>query len=391
MKGIYQLLFFLNAASMGLLTPVLSLVLLAHGAEIETLPLFAALFALTIILAELPSGVAADLFGRKCSFLLSHVFQIGGVLLMLKSQGPFLLAASSILRGLGSAFASGSLEALVIDQYKAERGLARINSQILLLESAGMAAGALLGGVLGVWGNGCRVLLCVRLGAEIFLFLLSLACINEERRFMGNESSRGQIFAFGKLMGEIRQSFGTAAVILMAAALVGSAQMVLEVYWQQNFISLVPGNMAWCVGVISSLGFLGVMLGNQFTGVWIARRPRKKGRIYWLFKFLLPGTVLFLGLCHSWLLFAALYILAYVILGAGEISEKVLLHQATADQCRAGMLSVYSLVIRIGGMVSSVLASFIALWGGLTAVWILLPAAALVCLLAVYVKCGFVD
>ena len=107
MKGSYQLLFFLNAASMGLLTPVLSLVLLAHGAEIETLPLFAALFALTIILAELPSGVAADLFGRKCSFLLSHVFQIGGVLLMLKSQGPFLLAASSILRGLGSAFASG--------------------------------------------------------------------------------------------------------------------------------------------------------------------------------------------------------------------------------------------------------------------------------------------
>ena len=76
MKTSHRLIFFLNAFSTGLVAAVLSLIYLAHGADIQILSIFISIFAVSTILLELPSGILADLFGRKrCFFWLHFVLQ----------------------------------------------------------------------------------------------------------------------------------------------------------------------------------------------------------------------------------------------------------------------------------------------------------------------------
>ena len=71
MKRSHILLFGANAFGTGLLAPVLSLVLLSHGATMENLSLCIGIFAVMVVVLELPSGILADLIGRKRIFLIS--------------------------------------------------------------------------------------------------------------------------------------------------------------------------------------------------------------------------------------------------------------------------------------------------------------------------------
>ena len=62
-KAIQGIIFLKNMAT-GILAPMLTLALLQHGANIRTISLFIGLYSATIILAEFPSGVFADLCGK---------------------------------------------------------------------------------------------------------------------------------------------------------------------------------------------------------------------------------------------------------------------------------------------------------------------------------------
>lgn len=126
----YQVLIFIHAGTTGLIAPVMTLMFLQHGASLNTLSLFVALFSLTVLLAEIPSGIFADTYGRKKCFLLSLIFLICKDSFLLISNDPILLSVSCIFFGLGNAFSSGSLEALIIEQYKSTVGVVRINSQM---------------------------------------------------------------------------------------------------------------------------------------------------------------------------------------------------------------------------------------------------------------------
>ena len=71
-----QLVYFLKFFASGLIVPILSLMLLARGATIENVSLIIGLYSVTVIVSEFPSGVFADLYGRKTSFLLSSILYL---------------------------------------------------------------------------------------------------------------------------------------------------------------------------------------------------------------------------------------------------------------------------------------------------------------------------
>lgn len=73
----------------------------------------------TMFLTEVPTGVVADRLGRKRSINIALALQVLGevVFIFARSYWPFALAAA--IGGLGFAFGSGSVEALVFDSLKA--------------------------------------------------------------------------------------------------------------------------------------------------------------------------------------------------------------------------------------------------------------------------------
>src|SRR5262245_24632971 len=81
-----------------------------------------AIYTLGLVLFEIPTGIVADTWGRKTSYLLGAVIQLVGNLVyfwMWHTKGPFWgWAIASLLLGFGYTFFSGALEAWVVDALK---------------------------------------------------------------------------------------------------------------------------------------------------------------------------------------------------------------------------------------------------------------------------------
>ena len=146
---IYSLIMFLNSYLTGLLTPVLSLALIDKGASLSNLSIILGFYALSVIVLELPTGIMADIFGRKKTFVLSLVIFTLSFSLLLIGRGFMILCLVMILYGLAKALASGSFDALFIDYYIDNFGkdkLHNITTRLSVLEALGLSAGALSGG-----------------------------------------------------------------------------------------------------------------------------------------------------------------------------------------------------------------------------------------------------
>ena len=128
MRKSLQAILFFKAFLLGTMAPVFILLLTAHGATVQTVSLFVGVASLLTLLAEFPSGVFADLFGRKRSFILSLLLQLAGYAILLMFRSALALAGAMVLYGLSRAFASGSIEALAIDEADGREALVRITS-----------------------------------------------------------------------------------------------------------------------------------------------------------------------------------------------------------------------------------------------------------------------
>ena len=108
MSKLHQIILAINAFSVGLMVPVLNLVLLSKGASFQTLPLLLAIYAVTVLILELPSGICADLYGRKAVFLLSCGFYFISFLIIIMANNMSALVFAIAISGLGRSFSSGS-------------------------------------------------------------------------------------------------------------------------------------------------------------------------------------------------------------------------------------------------------------------------------------------
>lgn len=369
MPGSQKWIFFLNAFGMGLLAPVISLVFLSHGAVTGTLSVFTGLVATSVLVLELPSGVLADAAGRKRAFLLALAARLACLVLLMLAHGPILLGGACLLLGASQAFASGSIEVLAVEQAVGRNvSLVSVNGTIAALEGCGMVLGSALGGVLGSIGSGYTLLLAITLGCGGVVLVLTFACVREAPR-----RQRSASVGLGGSRQAIRKT-DLLRPLLAMAALTGMVQAVLEIYWQQRFQLQAPGGLGWAIGLVGTLGYLGVIAGSKAV---VGLLPRLgTARVYWGCKLLLAAAIAKLGFCQNWLLFAVVYAIVYALLGAGDVAERTLLHGCIGDSHRAEVLSVYSLVLRLGVIVSSAAASILVPRFGVAALWNTISAAA---------------
>ena len=73
------------------------------------------------IVAEIPTGAFADRYGRKLSVNIGAFLQAIGAVLLAAAPNIWWLFLGGFLENIGRAFISGSLEALVFDDLKADK------------------------------------------------------------------------------------------------------------------------------------------------------------------------------------------------------------------------------------------------------------------------------
>ena len=96
-------------------------ILAARGYSLVEIGIAETVFHITSLIFEMPSGILADVFGRKKMLIVSSVMRMIGNIVMILSNGLVMVCLSLSFYALSYNFASGSDEALAYDSLKIAR------------------------------------------------------------------------------------------------------------------------------------------------------------------------------------------------------------------------------------------------------------------------------
>lgn len=384
---VYSLILFLNSYLSGLLVPVLSLLLLDKGASLSNLSIILGLYAFTVIILELPTGIIADVFGRKKSFCLSVIVSILSLITLLFGRGIIFLCFGMMLYGFSRALASGSFDAMFIDYYIDNYGkdkLHNITTRLSVLEALGMSAGALSGGFFPEISNTYFLFLgtydlnlIVRIVLAVTVAILSFAFIQETGNYEKEE--RITLKQHIKNSSIIVTKSSTVICIFISVFSTGFFLSSLETYWQPHFITLLPGNDSMgLLGLMAFLYFAAATLGSIGSNKIFKEYKFDPKKMYVILRTMLAISLIFTALQTNVPVFITLYSSIYLLFGMASIPEGVILNSEIPNEIRASVLSVNSLIMQIGGLTGSLLYSILINYISIPKIWMIAASVVLV-------------
>jgi len=147
------------------------------GLSLAQVLLGESIFALTIILVDIPTSVYSDLINRKSSFIIAELCLLIGVVTLAFAQNFLWIIVSQIVWGIGVAALSGTDSAMLYDTLKALKRedehravLGKIESFFLI----SIALGQVFSGFIGAWDLRFTVQLCILVPIIKLLLILLL-------------------------------------------------------------------------------------------------------------------------------------------------------------------------------------------------------------------------
>lgn len=377
---LYSLIVFLKSFSIGLLIPVLSLLFIDKGASLSNISIIMGIYSLTIVIFELPTGIIADVIGRKKIFCLSLIVSLLGYSVILIGHGMIFLYIGIIFYGSSRALSSGSFDALFIDSYIETFGkdkLHKITTRLSVLDSLGLSLGALTGGLLPKFSlNLIETLGIFDLNLIIEMFLIIIVLLLSV--IFISENPKSEIKKHISLKNHMKNSSlivmknETIKCIFISAFSTGFFLLTIETYWQPHFTELLPDNsMYWLLGIISFLCFASSILGSIISEKIIEKYNLDLKKSYLILRTVLVSSLIFAALQLNAFSFIVFYSLIYLFLGMSNIPENVILNSETPSEIRASVLSLYSLILQLGGLTGSFINSFIINYLSIPKLWMI--------------------
>lgn len=392
---IYSLIALLNSYSQGIILPVLSLILLDKGLTLSNLSIVLGIYALTVVILELPTGIAADVLGRKKVFCLSLIISVISFTIILFGHGIIVICIGMIFYGLNKALSSGSFDALFIDWYIDTFGkekLPKITTRLSVLEALGLSLGAITGGLfpiitknhlpnLGLYDLNLivKIILIVALAILSMIFITETSPLKKTERI----SLKQHINNCSTIVAKNK----TLLFIFISVFSTGIFFSALETYWQPHFKSLLPDNsMIWLLGIMAFLYLAAAMAGSILSEKIIDKFKPDNKKMYLLLRFILALSLIILSLQVKVPSFIALYAITYLIFGMANIPEGVIINGEIPNEIRASVLSIYSLILQIGAFTGSFINSIIINSITIPTLWLLAAGAILLTLLIIFKK-----
>ena len=231
-----------------------------------------AFFTAGEVLFEVPTGVIADTWGRRASYLLGSATLLVSTLLYLlmwRIHGPFWgWAVSSILIGLGFTFFSGATEAWLVDGLKAtgyEGTLEAAFGRGQVALGAGMLGGTIGGGFIAQATNLGVPYLC-RAAALVLTFLVALLWMRD----VGFRPRRIDS-AFAEMRGILRASLdhglrNPPVRWAMLAGIFSAGVPIYAFYAAQPYLLQLYGQNDYAIAGLAAA----LVAGGQIAGGWIA-------------------------------------------------------------------------------------------------------------------------
>jgi MFS family permease len=329
-----------------------------------------AFFTAGMVLFEVPTGVVADSWGRRASYLLGTVTLAVTTALYLGLwyiHGPFWAwAVSSMLIGLGFTFFSGATEAWLVDALRATGytgSLDEVFAREQVFAGAGMLLGAGGGGYLAQFaGLGAPYLL--RAGVLVVIFALAATLMRD----LGFTPQRGAIGTEVRriLRGSIEYGLKVRPMrwLMLEAPFTYGVAIYVGYALQPYLLDLWGNESAYGIaGLSAALLAAAQIVGGLVTPAIRARFRRRTGMLLVMLG-MGAVAVLLMGLIRNFWAVLALIVLWGLMSAAATPVRQAYLNGMIPSQERATILSFDSLMGSAGGVVAQpALGRAADLWG----------------------------
>ena len=325
-----------------LIMPVAALFYTANGLDDFDIYLLQAIYSFSVAAMEIPSGYMADVIGRRTSLIVGSILgTLGFALYSLSDSFTTFLVAEMVL-GVGGSFISGSDSALLYDSLAAtgdQHRYLQYEGRITSLGNFAETLAAICGGLLAAWLSYRAVYMAQTLVAALAIPAAFFLVEPQRERLIDRPGPR-QILAICHRSLWIDRKLS--ATILLSSV-IGTATLCMawtcQIYFVDHGLTEMTITPIWValnltVAVVAAVAHTARdRLGRRLSLLLIV--------LYIPCGFIFLGTLPLLPALGALLVF-------YAIRGYATPVLKDLTNQYCGSDIRATVLSIRSLIIRIG-------------------------------------------
>ena len=317
-----------------------------------------AFFTAGMVVFEVPTGVVADTWGRRVSYLLGTVTLSVSTLLyylMWQLRAPFWpWAAVSVLLGLGFTFFSGAVEAWLVDALHFAGhtgGLEAVLGRGQVVSGAAMLAGSVLGGVIAQ-ATSLGVPFLVRAGVLLLMFVVAYRLMHD-LGFSPVPVTRPLRATRAVLGASVEHGWRNPPVrFVMLAAPFASGVGIYTFYALQPYLLGLYGDpRAYSVAGLAAATVAGAQVLGGLAAVWVRRAFRRRTTALIWAAVVSALALTSLAATRLFLLALALLVMWGLVYAAELPIRQAYLNDLIPSAQRATVLSFDSLMGSGGGVV----------------------------------------
>ena len=370
-QNVYLALTLFNTLATSFIWGINTLFLLDAGLSNAEAFLANAFFTIGQVLFEIPTGIVADIKGRRTSYILGTLTLAASTLLYFAAwmvHAPFWAwAISSILLGLGYTFFSGATEAWLVDamaysEYKGEMESVFAKGQAV--SGIAMLAGSVAGGFiaqlsdLGVPYILRAAFLFVNFGVAVF-FMRDWGFTPEKSVNLGADVRK--LFATS-----IDEGLKRPAVrwIMLGAPFASGVGFYVFYAMQPHLLALFGDPTAYSIAGLAAAIFALSQVAGSLTAPLARRLFKLRTSALLVGETLSVGFLLLLGLANNFWLAIGIVVFWGLLFSAITPIRQTYLNSLIPSKQRATVLSFDSLMGSAGGIVTQpILGRAADLWG----------------------------
>lgn len=278
-KRVYAGLQFIWGVAGCLTATVYAPYLLSLGLSMADIAFINAVFWIVISVAELPTGMFADVIGRTWSIRVGAILLAVAQLSYAFARGKWSALVIEFVAGMAVAFVSGADKAWLVDALRKHDGDDAALDRVLGYGQRFSALGCLIGGVAGSWIGRFSfrtVYLCeASFGAVVACYVWIF--LREDRQPSADDA--GHVCSFRH-----RIASGKSKFVDSGRALAASADLRWVVVSTMALALVMPINLAWGAYFRDRFGASGTamvwaafIIAGGLSGEWIHRRGVRSG------------------------------------------------------------------------------------------------------------------
>lgn len=330
-------------------------------AGLSNLEAFAAnaFFTAGMVVFEVPTGLVADTWGRRTSYLLGTITLAGSTLLyylLWEITAPFWLwAVVSMLLGLGFTFFSGAVEAWLVDALnfaEYEGGLETVLGRGQMIAGVAMLGGSVAGGVIAQ-ATTLGVPFLLRVGVLLAMFVVAWRLMHDLGFTPEGTKTHPLRATRAVFSASVEHGLGNPPVrwVMLAAPFASGVGFYTFYALQPYLLELYGDPEAYAVAGLAAA----IVAGSQIVGGYAAPRIRglfRKRTTALILGGIVSSVILaLLGFTDVFWIALVLLVLWGLIFAADMPIRQAYLNDMIPSQQRATVLSFDSLMGSTGGVV----------------------------------------